>query len=186
MGSLQADDKTRLLELADLAIVKGLQKHRLTEVSKEDLQGRLGEQRAAFVTLKINGQLRGCIGSLTAHRPLALDAVHNAYAAAFKDPRFPPLSKPEYDLLKIKISVLTKAVPMQFNSEEELLGQLQPGVDGLILTAGKNRGTFLPAVWQDLPDPVDFLRHLKLKAGLPEDFWSDEVKVERYTSEEFG
>lgn len=135
---------------------------------------------AAFVTLKKAGQLRGCIGSLSAHRPLAEDVSENAYAAAFRDPRFPPLRSEELDGLEISISVLTPPQRLSFASEQELLAQLRPGVDGLILTEGGRRGTFLPSVWESYPEPAVFLRHLKMKAGLPPDYWSDTVSVERY------
>jgi len=116
------------------------------------------------------------------------DVAHNAYAAAFSDPRFPPLAALELELegLDLHISILSPPEPMQFVSEGDLLNQLRPGEDGLILRAGVRRGTFLPSVWESLPQPQAFLQHLKMKAGLAPDFWSDEVRVERYTTEAFG
>ncbi|MFW2440000.1 MAG: AmmeMemoRadiSam system protein B [Arenicellales bacterium] len=137
-------------------------------------------QGAAFVTLKKNGQLRGCIGSLSAYRPLPEDIAENAFAAAFRDPRFTILTEDEMDEIEISISVLTTPEPMVFTSEQDLLSQLQPGVDGILLTEGGNRGTFLPSVWENLPEPASFLSQLKVKAGLPADYWSGTMKIERY------
>ena len=145
----------------------------------------LRELRATFVTLQKSGELRGCIGTLEAVRPLVEDVAYNAYAAAFQDPRFPPLEPQELASLDIHISVLTPAQPMQFTSEEDLLLQIRPGIDGLVMEEGLRRGTFLPSVWESLPERRDFLRHLKQKAGLPPDYWSDTIKVSRYTTESF-
>ena len=137
------------------------------------------------MTLKKNGQLRGCIGSLEAHRPLIKDVAENAFSAAFRDPRFTPLTPEEYTNIELSISVLTPAEPMQFQSEKDLINQLQPGVDGLVLEEQGKRGTFLPAVWSALPKPTDFLRALKQKAGLPADYWSDTLQISRYRTEAF-
>jgi AmmeMemoRadiSam system protein A len=114
------------------------------------------------------------------------DVADHAFAAAFEDPRFLPVQKEELPELQIHISVLSPSEPLHFSSEEELLAQLRPGVDGLILHLGQRRATFLPAVWKSLPDPYTFLVQLKQKAGLPIDFWSDELQVERYTTDSFG
>ena len=141
---------------------------------------------ACFVTLKTDNQLRGCIGSLEAYRPLIVDVAENAYAAAFQDPRFAPLTRPELDRLNLSLSILSPAESMAFDSQEDLVGQLRPGVDGLILQAGAQRGTFLPSVWESLPQASTFLNHLKLKAGLAEDYWSDSVQVWRYTTDSFS
>lgn len=141
---------------------------------------------ASFVTLNAKGRLRGCIGSLAAEEPLINSVANNAVRAAFNDPRFPPLATTEFGLVDISISVLSPPVPIRFDSEEDLVRQLRPGEDGLILTCGRNRGTFLPSVWQTLESPRAFLCQLKRKANLPEDFWSDDVRVERYTTESFG
>ncbi len=130
--------------------------------------------------------MRGCIGTLEAFRPLAEDIAHNAYAAAFQDPRFPPVDASEVDGLDIHLSLLTPAEPMSFQSEQDLLVQLRPGVDGLILAEGGRRGTFLPSVWEQLPEPAQFLEHLKLKAGLPKTYWSDSIRVFRYETEGVG
>ena len=135
---------------------------------------------ATFVTLTQNGELRGCIGSLEAHRPLDKDVRANAVAAAFSDPRFPPLTLAELPHTRVEVSLLTAPTPMSFNSEEDALRQLRPNVDGIILIAGHRRSTFLPQVWEQLPAPRQFLAHLKQKAGLPPDWWSTEVQLQRY------
>ena len=145
----------------------------------------LKEERATFVTLTIGGALRGCIGMLEACRPLVEDVAENACAAAFDDPRFEPLSKEEFDELDIHISVLSPPEEMTFVSEKDLLERVRPGVDGLILQEGGRRGTFLPSVWEELPDKELFLMHLKMKAGLPNTYWSDSLRVFRYTAEYF-
>ena len=156
------------------------------KTKEEDLQGVLGENGAAFVTLRKQTKLRGCVGSLEANRPLAIDVLENAYAAAFEDARFPSLRLEEWKDLDIKISVLSRAEPIEFHSEKDLIAQLHPGIDGLILTEGCQRGTFLPSVWSDLSNPDTFLEHLKKKAKLPADYWSDTIRVERYRTIEFG
>jgi AmmeMemoRadiSam system protein A len=142
--------------------------------------------RASFVTLERDGALRGCMGGLEAVRPLVSDVAEHAFAAAFRDPRFPPLAGAELDCVEVKLSILSPLEPLCFASEQELLSQLRPGVDGVLLEAGRQRGTFLPAVWEQLPDPREFLRQLKRKAGLAPDFWSTLVAVHRYTVESIG
>jgi hypothetical protein len=140
---------------------------------------------AVFVTLTQNGQLRGCIGSLEAHRPLAEDLDANAQAAAFRDPRFTPLSEAELARTRVEVSVLSHPEPMHFTCEADALAQLRPGVDGVILEYGSHRATFLPQVWAQLPDKRDFMAHLKQKAGLKADFWADGVRLSRYTAEKY-
>jgi len=140
---------------------------------------------ATFVTLTQGGQLRGCIGTLEAHLPLVDDLEHNARAAAFHDPRFSPLSKEELDYTRVEVSILSSPVPMQFQTEADALAQLRPGVDGVILESGWRRATFLPQVWEQLPDPREFMAQLKRKAGLASDYWSDDVRLSRYTVEKF-
>ncbi|MDP2810788.1 MAG: AmmeMemoRadiSam system protein A [Rhodocyclaceae bacterium] len=139
---------------------------------------------ATFVTLTQHGALRGCIGSLEAHRPLGDDVRANAVAAAFSDPRFPPLTVAEFPHTRVEVSLLTTPVPMSFSDEADALRQLRPNVDGVILIAGRGgqlgRSTFLPQVWEQLPEPRQFLAHLKQKAGLPADWWSSEVQLQRY------
>ena len=141
----------------------------------------LDEKRASFVTLMQRGQLRGCVGSLSAERPLRLDVECNARAAAFRDPRFAPLSRSEYRETRVEVSLLSRLEPIEFESESHALGQLRPGVDGVLLEYGGRRGTFLPQVWEQLPEPDAFLAHLKHKAGLPPGFWVADLKLSRYT-----
>ncbi len=176
-----------LLGVAAASIRHGLQRGEPLIPETDEFPVALQRPGASFVTLTLNGRLRGCIGSLEALRPLVKDVAANAFAAAFSDPRFPTLSAAEYPLLELAISVLGPAEPMQFSSEADLIAQLRPGVDGLILEDGTgHRGTFLPSVWETLPQPAEFLRQLKLKAGLPPDYWSDNLRVSRYHTETFS
>ena len=180
-------EQDRLLGIACNSIRHGLEVGRPARVSLDTLPASLAEERASFVTLNTSGgQLRGCIGSLEAYRPLAEDVSHNAWAAAFRDPRFSPLQEDEYPGLDIHVSVLSTPEPVDFTSEQDLLAHIRPGIDGLILEDNAARGTFLPSVWESLPDPAQFLTHLKLKAGLPVDHWSDHLRIWRYTTQSFG
>lgn len=172
-----------LLGLARESIRHGIRYSRPLAVDLDGYARELSQPRASFVTLELDSRLRGCIGSLEAHRPLLADVTHNAYAAAFRDPRFPPVSESEYGRLELHLSLLTPAVPLVFDSEADLLAQIVPRQDGLILADGPRRGTFLPAVWESLPDPVQFLEHLKLKAGFPRNYWSDTLRFWRYHTE---
>jgi len=178
-----AEQRRQLTELARRSIAHGVEHGRPLAVDPADYPEPLRESRACFVTLDENGALRGCIGSIEPRRPLVQDVAENAYAAAFEDPRFPGLAADELDSLEIHISVLTVPQPMQFESEQDLLRQIRPGIDGLIIRDGFHRGTFLPSVWASLPRSQDFLRHLKLKAGMTPDYWSGSISVERYTTE---
>ena len=135
---------------------------------------------ATFVTLTLDGQLRGCIGSLEAHRALGDDVRANAASAAFRDPRFKPLTAEEFQRIKVEVSLLTKPSPMQFVSEADALSQLRPNIDGIILVADNLRSTFLPQVWEQIPEPNSFMAHLKQKAGLPADAWPEGIKLFRY------
>lgn len=141
----------------------------------------LDEPGATFVTLRLGGSLRGCVGSIRAYRPLRDDVRSNARAAAFSDTRFPPLARGELDAVELEISLLSEPEPLEVTSEDEVFRALRPGVDGVILECGDCRGTFLPQVWEQLPDPRDFLAQLKRKAGLPPGFWHDDLSLWRYT-----
>ena len=141
---------------------------------------------ATFVTLRQEGTLRGCIGSLEARRPLGADVRANAVAAAFHDPRFAPLVVHEFHATTIEVSLLSASVQLALADEADALVQLRPGIDGVILEAGWRRATFLPQVWEQLPEPREFLAALKHKAGLPEDYWSAQVRVARYTVAKFA
>jgi AmmeMemoRadiSam system protein B/AmmeMemoRadiSam system protein A len=145
-----------------------------------DIQPWMSEPGASFVTLTLDGDLRGCIGSLEAHRPLLEDVQKNAIAAAFRDPRFAPLSNKEFAHIRVEVSELSAAEPLVFESESHALSLLRPHVDGLILEYGPHRSTFLPQVWETLTKPAHFLQQLKRKAGLPADFWHDELRLSRY------
>ena len=123
-----------------------------------------------------------CIGSIEADRPLLDDLRVNALAAAFRDPRFPPLEPEELDELTIEVSVLSRKVPLGVASEADLISSLRPGVDGLLLEVGRHRATFLPSVWKQLSAPEIFVRELKRKAGLPIDYWSEDLRLWRYTT----
>ncbi len=186
---LNEEERNLLRNTVKEAIAYGLQ-HKQQQgkhlaISTSQYPHPLREQGASFVTLNIAGELRGCIGSLEAYQPLINNVAHNAYAAAFSDPRFPPLTEQEFSQLEFHISILSPSKPMIFSSEADLLQQIRPGIDGLVLEEDQHRGTFLPAVWESLPDARQFLQHLKLKAGLPVDYWADSVKVSRYTTESF-
>jgi uncharacterized protein len=169
-----------LLAVARASIDHGLQSKNPLPVDPEDYAPELRAPRAVFVTLKSQGDLRGCVGTLEADLPLVVNVARFAFASAFSDTRFPPLTRAEVGGLAVQISVLTELEPILFDSEAELLGRIRPRVDGLLLEEGVNRGTLLPSVWEEIPDPREFLRRLKLKAGLPMDYWSDTVRVRRY------
>ena len=180
------EQQQTLLQLAEEAIRHALDTGRALQVAPDDYEEALRTPAACFVTLKKGGELRGCIGSLEAHRSMVEDVAHNADAAAFSDPRFPPLREEELAGLELDISLLTPAEEMEFDSEADLLSQIRPGIDGLIIEEGYRRGTFLPSVWEQLPHPEQFLQHLKLKAGLPPNHWSGNIRVSRYTTQIFG
>jgi hypothetical protein len=172
-----------LVGLAEASIDHGLARGAPLEPDLDDVSAPLQAHRAAFVTLRLAGELRGCIGTLEAHRPLAVDVAHNAFGAAFRDPRFRPLAPNERPGLELKIEVLTLPEPLAFSSEADLLARLEPGVDGLLLEAAGRKGTFLPTVWQQLPDAETFWANLKRKAGLPRDYTGPDLTVYRYRTE---
>lgn len=184
--SLNKEHRQLLLALAKASIQHGLQTGKPLKIDLADYPVELREPRATFVTLHINHELRGCIGMLEAIRPLAEDVAENAFSAAFNDSRFPPLSPEEFKGLEIHLSILTPPEPIVFTCEQDLINQLQPGIEGLILQEGHRRGTFLPSVWESLPKPEQFLRHLKQKAGLFPDYWSDNIRIYRYRTETIG
>jgi len=140
---------------------------------------------ASFVTLNLNKKLRGCIGSLRAHRSLLDDVKANAAAAAFRDPRFKPVTAVEFEGIEVEISLLSAVSAMTFSDEKSALAQLTPNVHGVILEYGHHRSTYLPQVWATIPDPAMFMATLKQKAGLPPDFWEPGVKIATYTVSKF-
>ncbi|MCP5413709.1 MAG: AmmeMemoRadiSam system protein A [Chromatiaceae bacterium] len=185
-GVLAPAQRATLMAVARRSIEHGLATGRPLTVVPSEYHRDLKVVRASFVTLQLHGMLRGCIGHLEAVQPLVVDVAENAFAAAFQDPRFSPLTAQEWPAVDIHLSLLTRPEAMRFEDEADLLRQIQPGVDGLILQDGPNRGTFLPSVWESLPQAADFLSHLKLKAGLPANHWSGRVEVYRYFTESFG
>lgn len=180
---MNSRDAGLLLSVGRASIEEGLRSGRPLRPELEAFPSGLRESRATFVTLRRDGALRGCTGSLEAVRPLVADVALHAFSSAFSDPRFAPLSSGELAGLDLHVAILSPPAPLRAVSEAELIGRLRPGVDGLILRENGRTGTFLPAVWESLPDPRAFLRALKEKAGLPPDHWSDRIEVERYTTE---
>ena len=141
----------------------------------------LQQYGACFITLTRDTKLRGCVGTLRPHRALAEDVKANAVAAAFRDPRFPPVAAGEFSVVALEISVLSAMEPMRFEDEADALRQLRRGIDGLVFEYGYHTSTFLPQVWEDFKEPTEFVAHLKYKAGLPPDFWDKDVRLSRYT-----
>ncbi|HDQ34863.1 MAG TPA: AmmeMemoRadiSam system protein A [Chloroflexi bacterium] len=185
--ALLLEERAYLLRCAREAIARRLQRAPQPMLPDEGLTPRLRAPGASFVTLTLAGELRGCIGSLTPRRPLALDVRENAVAAAFEDPRFLPLTPAEFEQLHIEISVLTPHEPLDYTDANDLLQKLRPGVDGVVLEQGWHRATFLPQVWEQLPDPRDFLGHLCRKAQLPPHAWQrGDVDISTYQVEKFG
>jgi AmmeMemoRadiSam system protein A len=184
--SLDPQQRFELLALARASIEAALPRGELVPSSLEPLDPGLNRPGSSFVTLRVGEVLRGCCGTIEATRPLYVDVWNNAWASAFADPRFPALTPDEWADTGIEISVLSEPEPCDVRSEQELLEVLRPGVDGVILQAGVRRSTFLPAVWEQLPDARQFIRHLKLKAGWPADFWPPDMRVWRYVTESFG
>ncbi len=181
--SLNEKNRRSLLDLAYRSIEIGLKTGNPLNINLRDYSAELSQQRATFVTLEINNHLRGCMGMLEPVLPLAEDISENSFSAAFRDPRFPPLESHELKNLDIHLSILSKSEEITFASELDLIDQLRPNIDGLILHSGSRKGTFLPSVWKSLETPEQFLQHLKQKAGLAKNYWSDQIKVYRYTTE---
>ena len=177
---------TSLLRLARGSIDYGLVHGKPLPVDCEALPPSLAETRATFTTLHAEGKLRGCCGTLEASQPLARDVVHSAFQAAFHDPRFDPVGKDEVEAISLEISVLSPMEMMTVADEADLLGQLTPGVDGLVLIEGWRRATFLPKVWESLPDPQQFLAQLKVKSGLPGNYWSERLEFRRYRTTSYA
>ena len=177
MTGLPADAGDVLLPLARAAIAARLGGPDASPAPPPP--GWLADPGAAFVTLTIDGRLRGCIGSLEAWRPLADDVQSNAVAAALNDPRFGPLTPAELPRVRVEVSVLSAPEPMDVRTESEALAALRPAVDGVILSDDGRRGTFLPQVWEQLPTPREFLTHLYGKAGVRG--WGRGTRLSRYT-----
>jgi AmmeMemoRadiSam system protein A len=180
--SARTDDAAgmELLRLARASIEHGLVHERPLPVDYAELPRALADTAATFTTLRIQGRLRGCCGSLEAVRPLAEDVACSAFRAAFRDVRFDPVGKHELEAIGLEVSVLSPLEPLPFSGEADLLLRLTPGVDGLVIIAEGRRATFLPTVWEMLPDRQQFLLALKSKCGLPEKYWSERLEFQRY------
>ena len=176
-------DKDVLTHIAHDSVRYTIEHSEEMPIALSDFSDALNDEGATFVTLKYNNKVIGCMGSLSAHRPLVEDVVHNAFSASYHDSRFPDPKTIEPEKIQIYISLLSPAEEIKFNSEQALISAIRPGTDGLILSDKQQRGTFLPSVWESIPDPESFLKQLKRKAGLPTDYWSDTLKVHRYTTE---
>ena len=170
-----------LLALARAAIERELAREPGRAQLADDGAPWLRERGACFVTLTQQGALRGCIGTLEAHRALRDDVRANALAAAFRDPRFGPLTARELEITEVEVSLLSPMQALPCADEAHALRQLRPGIDGVVFEYGARRSTFLPQVWEQLPDGRDFMAHLKRKAGLPAGFWHTDVRLQRYT-----
>jgi AmmeMemoRadiSam system protein A len=183
---LTSSEKDILLELARKALEDGVNGRPLSPLDLSNYPPRLSHPGATFITLTIDGELRGCIGSLEAKRPLVEDVRYHAVAAAMDDYRFPPVEKRETSIISIEISRLTKPRIVEYNNPDELPKILRPGVDGVILMEGIRRTTFLPQVWAKVPDAETFLSMLSRKMCQSSDYWrSGSVRVLTYQVEEF-
>ena len=161
--------KELLLDIAKKAIVSHFSKESIDKDALLAQESALAKDGAVFVTLKQDGKLRGCIGSLVAHQSLLDDLIHNARSAAFHDPRFAPLSEEELAKTTIEISLLSKPQELHYSDVADLKSKIRPNIDGVILTLGNHRATFLPQVWEELPSFENFFAHLCQKAGINPD-----------------
>jgi len=179
---LTPDERAQLLVIARSSIAHGLITNQPLEIEHARLTGTLMQRHGSFVTLTQSGTLRGCVGDLKGAGPLAQNIAVTAFSAAIHDTRFAPLSAVEIDRTRIEISVLSKLEPMEARTYSELLAQLRPLEDGLLVEDGHRRATLLPKVWERLSDPQQFVGQLMAKAGLPEGYWSDSIRFSRYTA----
>lgn len=185
MGRLSLpEDLDVLFELADLGVREGLAGRPAPLVDTNMLAPALREPRGAFVTLEVAGQLNGCIGTVEPVEPVGAAVPRLARAAAFDDPRLPALTASQYFETEIKLSLMSPLEEIGAASETDVLGALRPGVDGLVIRRGWATATFLPAVWAKVPEPVEFLRHLQLKAGLRPGHWPAGMRAWRYQATE--
>ncbi len=168
---LSQEEKTLLITIARQALEAAVVGKPLPKIKITDLPDSLQKDGASFVTLTEHGRLRGCIGALAAHQPLALDVQEHAVAAALQDYRFPTVRPSELPDIEIEVSYLTSPQPLPYDGPEDLINKLRPGIDGVILQDGTRRATFLPQVWEQLSDPEAFLSHLCSKMGAPADLW---------------
>ena len=185
-NKLSLEDQQTLLRIAREATECEVRGKKLVPLDDKSLSKHLREQGASFVTLTIHGQLRGCIGALEAYQPLAHDVREHAIAAALEDPRFPPVREDELSRIQIEVSCLTRPVPFEYKDAADLLSKLRPHVDGVILRDGGRRATFLPQVWEKIPDPAEFMDNLCYKMGVNDNTWRNKhLDVLVYQVEEF-
>ena len=175
-----------IVRLARASIRHGLVHREPLPIKYDELPGALADPAATFTTLYFEGKLRGCCGTLEAVRPLAADVAYSAFRAAFRDPRFEPVGEHELSAIRLEVSVLSPLESMPVSDEADLLSRLTPGVDGLVIVAEGRHATFLPKVWEMLPDPEDFLAALKKKCGLASDYWSERLEFRRYQSTSYA
>ncbi len=186
MARLTEEERQALLHLAREALELGVRGQKLPPLDWSSLPPRLREPGATFVTLTRDGRLRGCVGALEATQPLAEDVREHAIAAALYDYRFPPVTPAELPDIRLEVSYLTPLKPLQYSHPEDLPQLLRPGVDGVVLSDGLHKATFLPQVWNQLPDPEDFLSQLCLKMGAAPDLWRRRpLQVWTYQVEKF-
>jgi AmmeMemoRadiSam system protein A len=183
--SLSPEDVDALFALADLGVRAGFAGQPTPKVEPETFLPALREPQGAFVTIEVDGELNGCIGSIVGVEPLGVVVPQLAWKAAFADPRLPPLTPAEYPSSEIKVSVLTPLEPVAAGSEAELLANVEVGRDGVLIRSGAANATFLPAMWDKLPDPLTFIRHLEAKAGLRPGHWPSHMEAWRYRSTEY-
>jgi AmmeMemoRadiSam system protein A len=175
-----------LLDIAERSIVDGLRRVGPTVPTRDELPEELHRPVGTFVTLNVRGELNGCIGSIETDEPVGMSVARHAWSAAFTDPRLPALRWVDCDHLDIEISILSPLAPLVSSSREALLAALEPGVDGLLISAGPRRAVFLPSVWEQLPSAGMFLAHLFHKAGLDPASWPGNLVAFRFTAEKFG
>ena len=183
---INAGERRQLLKIARQSIETGLENGQALRLKGTDFDGLLAATLGAFVTLTQGDSLRGCMGALQSADPLAQTTAACAFNAAFKDPRFTQLDAGEAKDIRIEISILSEMETLSVSDRDNLLRQLQPGIDGLLMEDGQYRSTFLPKVWEKIDSPTDFLRHLMTKAGLPGDYWSQTIQFSRYHTVSFA
>lgn len=186
LPSLGSSDQRQLLEIAREAVRRGLDGQPDWVPARETLDDALLVPAASFVTLRRDGTLLGCIGSLEPRRALADDVAANASAAAFADPRLPAVTQDDMDHLDVHVSVLGPLEPVGVSCLQELMATIRPGVDGVLVISGRRRGTFLPSVWESVSDSDEFFRLLWQKAGLRGGAWPRSLRAFRYQTADFG
>ena len=185
-GTRKGSPGGELLRLARGSIEYGFIHEAPLPVDCNELPSVLAEPAATFTTLRFEGQLRGCCGTLQASRPLAADVTHSAFRAAFRDPRFDPVGERELQAIRLEVSVLSPMESLPVSDEADLLERLTPGVDGLVIFADGRHATFLPTVWEMLPEPRQFVAALKVKCGVAENYWSEQLKFQRYRTTSYA